>query len=486
MAHCAWSQEVVRVVGRVLAPNGWSLSDAHVMNVDAHEGVITDARGFFRMDITDEGTLLRISHVGHHPELVRITPEFITEQGGSPLQLTFTMTRRSTMLDAVDVVAQDYNVLFKRGGAVLFDIAFLDSDLLMLVAENGVRKLVLKSQDMVRLAELPVGRMGESLYRDCLGHIQLFGNDSVYQVEFLDGVLGLPYAFSRAYFMDKVADCAASTDSHIFFSSHLKGGQEVNHYGYHRETRAPILLRQLTDQYALRAMEDSYNELRYNVFRQRMAASRWLGRFDMPLGYSYSPYDPLFNEHGIRTNELWGRDRGRMVRRYMPGAVLARTFDDFLDGVPMKSALARQKFGHSITNTDRLDVWNMFSTGPNYSPMFALRDSIYIFDHALGLCHVHASDGNAIRTFPIVHHEMREWSNRLIADHDSGRIYALMNRGPRSYLMEVDLTDGSIVARTRLREAQNAPNLLVRNGHAYFVLETPDIREPSMLVRQRL
>ena len=486
MAHCAWSQERVRVVGRVLAPNGWSLSDAHLMNVDAHEGVITDARGFFRMDITDEGALLRISHVAYHPELLNITQEMIEEEGGSPLQLTFTMTRRSTMLDAVDVVAQDHSVLFKRRGAVLFDIAFLDGDLLMLLAENGERKLVLKSQDMVRLAELSVGKKGESLYRDCLGHIHLFGNDSVYQVEFLDGELGLPYAFNRAYFTEKIADCAASTDSHIFFSSHLKAGHEVNHYGYHRETRTPILLRQLTDQYALRAMEDSYNVLRYNVFRHRMAASRWLGRFDMPLGYSYSPYDPLLSERGVRTDELWGRDRGRIVRRYMPGAVLARSFEEFLGSSSLKYALGRQKLGHNFMENDRFRVWNMFSEGPNYSPMFALRDSIYIFDHALGLCHVHASDGRAVRTFPIVHHEVREWSNRLIADHDSGRIYALMNRGPRSYLAEIDLADGSIVARTRLREAQNAPNLLVRNGYAYFLLETPDIREPSMLVRQRL
>jgi len=396
------------------------------------------------------------------------------------------MKRQSTMLDAVDVMAQDHRVLFKRKGTVLFDIAFLDGDLLMLLAEDGVRKLVLKSQDMERLAELPVAKKGESLYRDCLGHIHLFGNDSVYQVEFLDGALGLPYAFNREFFIDQMADCAASTGSHIFFSSHLKAGQEVNHYGYHRETRDPVLLRQLTNQYALRAIEESFNELRYNVFRQRMAASRWLGRFDRPLGYSRPPHDPMFREHGMVTEEMWGRNRGRIVRRYMPGSVLARKFDEYLEGIPMRALLARQKLGHNFTETDRFHVWNMFSEGPNYSPMLALRDSVYIFDHTLGLCHVHAGDGRAVRTFPIVHHEMREWSNRLVADHHSGRVYALMNRGPRSYLAEIDLDDGSIVARTRLREAQNAPNLLVRNGHAYFVMETPDIREPSMLVRQRL
>lgn len=482
----AMAQETVRVLGRVVAPNGWSLDGAHIMNVGIHEGVVTDARGFFRMDITDEGALLRISHVGYHPELVSITSETIEEEGGSPLRLTFTMKKRSTMLGVVDVVAQDHRVLFKRRGAVLFDIAFLDGDLLMLLAEDGVRKLVLKSADMERLVELPVGRKGESLYRDCLGHIHLFGNDSVYQVEFLDGVLGLPYAFSRKFFIDQMADCAASTDSHIFFSSHLKAGQEVNHYGYHRATRNPVMLRQLVDQRALRAMEDSFNEQRFNVFRQRMAASRWLGRFDMPLGYSRSPYDPAFTEYGIRTDEMWGRDRGRLVRRYMPGAMLARTFEEYLERSPVMYSLARQKLGHNFTETDRFRVWNMFSAGPNYSPMLALRDSVYIFDHSLGLCHVHTGYGRAVRTFPIVHHELRDWSNRLIADYESGRVYALMTRGSQSYMAELDLDDGSIVARTRLREAQNAPNLLVRNGHAYFVLETPDIREPSMLVRQRL
>lgn len=484
--HWTHGQQSVRIIGKVVGPNDWSLSNAHLVDVLSGEGVITDSYGQFHINVSDTGTVLRVSHMGYHPLLTSITPEIIAAKEGNVVKLTLRMTRQSTLLDMVDIPAQDHRVLMKQRGTVLFDFAFIDNNLLLLLAENGVRKLVLKSPDMTQLAELPVGRKGEGIYQDCLGHLHLFGPDTVYQIDFHDDVLSLPYAFSTRFFVNEMSDCATSTDSHIFFSSHQKAGQEVSHYAYHRETKQPLLLRQVMDYDAIRAMEEYHYRVSRNVFSSRPRHIRSRFTHGQPFGYEVSLHSPMFSRPiGVSTRESWYRST-RLASVYMPGRFYGLTLDEFYAFYPTKGFEMKQKLKHNWDLSARERMWTLLMNRPVYSPMFALRDSVYVFDHELGLCHVHAGDGVPVRTFPIVHHDMREWKSDLVADTDGNRLYARMKRGATAYLAEINLDDGSIISRTRLQYAPHIEMFKVRNGHAYFVVETPDIRDPSQLVRQRL
>jgi hypothetical protein len=131
-------------------------------------------------------------------------------------------------------------------------------------------------------------------------------------------------------------------------------------------------------------------------------------------------------------------------------------------------------------------LWMNMLQRPTYSPMFSVRDSIYVFDHVLGICDVYTTDGNAVRTFPIVHQEMGEWRNKLVADANGVKLYARMMRGSSVYLAEIDLDNGGILSSSRLREAALAEELKVKDGHAYYVVQDADIMVPDRLVRQRL
>jgi len=488
LMHAPWAhgQQNVRIIGKVVGPNDWSLSNAHVVNLLLGEGVTTDNYGTFHINIADTGTVLRVSHVGYHPLLTSITPDMIAAKEGGVVRMTLRMTKQSTLLDMVDVPAQDHSVLMRQRGTVLFDFAFMGENMLLLLAENGVRKLVLKSPDMARMAELPIGRKGEGIYQDCLGHLHLFGPDTVYQIDFHDDVLSMPYAFNTRFFVKEMADCATSTDSHIFFSSHQKAGQEVNHYAYHRETKQPRLLRQVMDYDAIRAMEEYYHLVTRNVFRSRMRHGRSRFGSVRPFGHEVDVHSPFIARPiGLSTRENWYRST-RLTSVYMPGRFYGLTLDEFYAFYPTKGFEMKQKLKQNWEMSARERMWTLLMNRPIYSPMFALRDSVYVFDHELGLCHVHAGDGVPVRTFPIVHHDMREWKSDLVADTDGKRLYARMKRGATAYLAEIDLDDGSIISRTRLQYAPHVEMFKVRNGHAYFVVETSDIREPSKLVRQRL
>jgi hypothetical protein len=386
----------------------------------------------------------------------------------------------------VDVPAQDHSVLIRKRGTVIHDFSFMDDNMLLLLADNGVRKLVLMSSEMQRLAEMPIGRKGEGLFRDCLGHLHLFGKDTVYQIDRDDDRLSLPHAFSTPYFVEQMADCATSTDSHIFFSSHQKAGKEVSHYAYHRETKQPLLLRQVMDYDAIRTMEEYFREVTRNGFRNRLRAG-WGGRGQlMPFGHQVAVHSPLNARHiGLSTQEDWNTSN-RLRTVFMPGMLMDMTLDEFYAFYPSRDWELKQRFGHNWEMSARARMWTTLMERPVYSPMFAVRDSVYVFDHELGLCHVHTGDGTSVRTFPIIHHDMREWRSDLVADSDGRRLYARMKRGATAYLAEIDLDNGSIISRTRLQYAPHVEQFKVRNGHAYFVVETSDIREPSKLVRQRL
>lgn len=482
----AHGQQTVRIIGKVVAPNDWSLSNAHVVDVLLGEGVTTDNYGVFHINIADTGTVLRVSHVGYHPLLTSITPDMIAAQENSILKLTLRMTKQSTLLDMVDVPAQDHSVLLRQRGTVLLDFSFMDDNMLLLLADNGVRKLVLMSPEMQRLAEMPIGRKGEGLFRDCLGHLHLFGKDTVYQIDFFDGSLALPYAFSTPHFVKEMADCATSTDSHIFFSSHQKAGKEVSHYAYNRQTKQPLLLRQVMDYDAIRTMEEYFREVTRNGFRNRLRAG-WAGRGrTMPFGHQVAVHSPLNARHvGLSVREDWN-SANRLRTVFMPGMLMDLTLDEFYAYYPSRDWEMKQRFGHNWEMSARSRLWTTLMERPVYSPMFAVRDSVYVFDHELGLCHVHDREGASVRTFPIVHHDMREWKSDLVADSDGQRLYARMKRGATAYLAEIDLNDGSIISRTRLQYAPHVEHFKVRNGHAYFLVETSDMMEPSKLVRQRL
>lgn len=61
------AQNSIMLQGTVQGLDGFPLSEAHVVDIESHEGTITDARGAFSLSVPDTSAVLRISHVGYHP-----------------------------------------------------------------------------------------------------------------------------------------------------------------------------------------------------------------------------------------------------------------------------------------------------------------------------------------------------------------------------------------------------------------------------------
>jgi len=468
------------------------------MNLESRNGTLSDGLGRFQLNIPDSGTVLRISHVGYHPILHRITKEMIESSDSRSFQLTVRLQQQSTLLSAVNVMPNENTVLAQKG-TILFDFSFVQGKTLLLMAQDGERKLSLRADLGKSLVEIPVGKKGDQLYEDCLGNIHLFGKDSVYQI-FIDSTgIQLAHAFARGYFISQMGDCSTSSDSHIFFSSFQKAGQEVSHYGLNRTTKEGVLLRQVYDHETIQEIESYFNEMKMNPFgRSRRAGSSFSNECVVNDAFSFrcnSGFgridDGNILQIGRGTPASWGASfsgfRGDMNSgRRMQAQFAGMTLSEFYDRTPTRSFELEQSMDGIIKPSPYARLWMNMLQRPTYSPMFSVRDSIYVFDHVLGICDVYTTDGNAVRTFPIVHQEMGEWRNKLVADANGVKLYARMMRGSSVYLAEIDLDNGGILSSSRLREAALAEELKVKDGHAYYVVQDADIMVPDRLVRQRL
>jgi hypothetical protein len=123
---------------------------------------------------------------------------------------------------------------------------------------------------------------------------------------------------------------------------------------------------------------------------------------------------------------------------------------------------------------------------PTYSPMFTLRDSIFVFDHVVGICYVHDQSGKQARYFPIVHQEAKGWRNMLIPDENGQKLYAQVMTKGKMFLLEIDLNDGHLVRSAHLQEGRSVDHLKVKDGYAYYLKEYREALASDQMLKQKL
>lgn len=324
----------------------------------------------------------------------------------------------------------------------------------------------------------------------------------MYQIEVVNGSLNLFAATEHSYFVEQMAHCATSSDSHIFFSSYQKAGQEVFHYGLNRQTKDGIILQRVFDHVGLQDIQDYFAELPYQRqfnrrFRQagssfeneRLLAMReqscWVnGTNANAMSFGPDCVDPLttyrYRQYLSRPGSSIGLNAVGIGRHSQYGSE-GQYFQSVSNRMLEQQALLQP---WSPSPRDR--GWVDMLSQPTYSPMFNLRDSIFIFDHAIGVCYVHDKEGKKARSFPIEHQELKGWRKVLVADFNGQKLYAHTKVANKVYLVEIDLDNGAPIRSTYLPNAAFVENLKLKDGHAYFLKEYRDLMTSDRMLRQKL
>lgn len=260
------------VVGMVLTADGKALAGAHVLDINSRQAVASDQFGKFELSVADSGTVLRISHLGLRPVLYAVPKTTLAAQDSTQPLIRITLSQESIVLSHVLVSSSTHRtVIDGQRGVVLRDFNFADDNNLLLMAEDGIRYLLLCNENWQEQARIRIDKKGDRLYQDCLGNTHLFGGDSVYQIAITDNIISFVSVSEHGYFLEQMAHCATATDNHIFFSSYQKAGQEVYHYGLHRSTKEGIILQHVYNHQGLQDIEDYFAELP----NQRRAQTRF-------------------------------------------------------------------------------------------------------------------------------------------------------------------------------------------------------------------
>lgn len=493
-----------QIIGSVHSADGKSIAGAHILDINSRLAVATNQLGKFQLSVSDSGTVLRISHIGFHPELQNVAPVTTDSKNDISINLAFTLSKESTLLSVVQISPRQNTVLDGKRGVVLRDFSFANGNNLLLMAENGIRFLVLCNDRWEELSRLRVGKMGYKFYEDCLGNTHLFGYDSVYQISIGSNIMELVFATEQSYFLEQVADCSASSKSHLFFSSYQKAGQEIYHYGFHRQTKEGTILQHVFNHRGLQDIQDYFSDLpnqRLFNSRFRRAGSSYANeRLEamqtascssnanrpMNIGTSTACIDQLtINRYRNGTRNFWYHRNASDF-----GGVSSENFgssqSQYFQSISNRKLEHQQAMMNTWSPSPIDRGWLNMLSQPTYCPLFNLRDSIFVFDHVLGVCYVHDEEGNKVRSFPIEHQEIKGWRNLLVPDANGNRLYVHVKQGNKVYLMEINLNDGTMLRSALLQDAAFVEHLKIKDGYAYYLKEDGDILVPDRIIKVQL
>jgi hypothetical protein len=120
-----------------------------------------------------------------------------------------------------------------------------------------------------------------------------------------------------------------------------------------------------------------------------------------------------------------------------------------------------------------------------YAPLFVVRDTLCVFDHAIDRIRRFLPDGTAVAEVKMRHASERHWAKALIQDGHSGHVYALFRQGPRTWLRSVEARDGSLGGPEMLTHPF-PEDVQVHEGHAYYVHRPHGSTQKRTLYRERL
>ncbi len=490
-----------QITGSVLSIDGKPITNAHVLDINSRQATATDQWGIFQLSVADSGTVLRVSHVGFRPVLYSMTQEMRHADIQKNSAISITLSHESTMLSPAVVSVSDKVVIDGKRGVVLRDFSFVGGNNLLLLAEKGIRHLVLCNESWEEVSRIEVGKKDNRLYEDCLGNVHLFGDDSVYQVAVNSDLLELIHASEQAYFLEQLAHCSTSSDSHLFFSSYQKAGQEMYHYGLDRNTKKGIILQHVYDHYGLQDIEHYFSTITLNTAAKKHRIQQAGSSFGYQgLEQTLTCYNDIGNND--QTQETCS-PQFRNSYRYLGTPVFNKrstllrgggyyqhpfgsSKNQYYRSVSNRELQYQQVLVNTWSPSPRDRGWLGLLSQPTYSPMFNLRDSIFVFDHVVGVCYVHDAKGKEARSFPIEHQEVKGWRSILIPDESGEKLFAQVKNRGKVFLLEVDLNNGSILSNTFLSNADAVEHLKIKDGYAYYLKEYRDIFASDRMLKQKL
>lgn len=414
----------ILVYGSVKTNEGAALNSAHVREIsDDGNATVTDAEGNFSLFVTALPTIVEVSYVGYKKQTISIGKSDVDAATGK-VQLSISLEPAPVELPTIPVSPEaKVETVFDPYKAYLFDYIFVDDKLLLLVSENGQRRLQLLDENNSTIFKQNISQAVFEFKSDCLGNFHLLGEDSAYQV-LLDVDLFVLFAgMNRKKFEDKMYPCLACLDESCILKMLKNFNQSEVFYMADKKGNHTDSVYTIIDKVSYKANKDAYESILTEAgIDPRFAADIDLNKLDLPRHLEA---------------EAWF----------------------FL---------------------------KVFSK-PIYCPLLVINDKYCIFDHVNNEMVYLNSDGILEQKIASSYNSKRKAGlKEIIANSDKTMAFAHFIKGGVASLEEIELETGDTRKTHTLIEHRFPEKIKVHAGYAYYLYKELGFDDKYRLYRQKL
>ncbi len=435
----AAQEEGFYVTGRVTDDQtGEPIEFVNIVVSNTNSGTTTSELGEFILQVSQLPYELEFTHVAYETRKLRFEYR--------PLQpLKVQLTHKSEPLTGVTITSRRIDTLYADQIYSVLDYELCDRGVLLLIFRNRLSRAELLFQDfdgntLSELSVLPMKPL--SLYRDCLGEVHILSEDKAYQIAFTDQKMSLYDPYDLDYFAEVMVGCRFIIGARVFFEEVIHNELIKRFYMVNTLDTSSLL-------FAMTADEEKIAFMRDNMV-QAVSADK--------------------------EAELLSK----------------------LNGTPNDAATLEQIRNSNVTAR----FIKMAYLSAIYAPLYAMGDSVVLFNHPRNVIQFFDTLGNKIGETPIKYHLQEEndptgtmiyafarrekWLKQVLVDKIRNKAYTTFRNLNGTWdLQEIDLATGEA------RFSQHIPfpfvqKLQIRDGYMFYLYRGYIQSEKKKLFRQRI
>jgi CarboxypepD_reg-like domain len=343
--------------------------------------------------------------------------------------LKIVLTPSEVLLPEIQITNKNVERFAGNERRSIWDYAWMDNQLLLCEYGSSLTKsrVILMNTVGDTLATSLAPARPESMFNDCGHFAYLMSRDSLWEYYIENGALNY-FPAQPAILAERVLQyCVGQNSESIYFA--VPSGKE---------------LRLGDDPYAFR-YESNNDKIRYYLFDRQS-------------------------------------EKLRLFKTVTDEFTLALKKDEMEYGNGPQPKLRTESA--SSTAASKYFFWKVMCKEVD-APMYHVRDSLFILDHANGKMEVLDADGEPIRSVPIHYHLDPTYLRQSIMDESGQNLYALFEEDRLISLQRIDLSSGKLLERITIPHIY-PEHITISGAYIYYLCRDEKIREAHVLNRLKL
>ncbi len=232
--------DTIIFIGKVVGINEEPIENVHVLILNNSSGTSTNSDGFFYIICREFPVDLKISRIGFEDEQVTISQN---QYNKIEHYFTIKLKRKVYTLKEVKISeSKPEPILSNRSRMIILDFKISEDNIFVLLKNRKKCKLRIINIDSLTHFEKFIPIRAKELYKDCLGNIHLFTEDSCYQMNL--NLQDSSFSFFKPCSMEKfnssLGNCAGHIKGNFIFKSFHRHNQQITYWYIENRIRKPF------------------------------------------------------------------------------------------------------------------------------------------------------------------------------------------------------------------------------------------------------